>query len=178
MAAPAGGAVLWSEDMLRPPDSRVDLVHEVTYLPHEPAFSRPSYRSIDRHAGRLPKPPQQFCPGRIQRSACAKELVVGKRFRNGLACGVFTAFAPPAAASSASTAGEHVTAGLWRNLGPAIWAVMELLLLVRRRHACDAREEAEECEEQQEEPGRREDGGELRGSRGAKGGEEVGKTAN
>ena len=46
MAAPAGGAVLWSEDMLRPPDSRVDLVDEVSYLPPEPAFVRPSYLGI------------------------------------------------------------------------------------------------------------------------------------
>ena len=43
--------MLWSEDMLRPPDSRVDLVHEVSNLPHEPTFVRPSYRSIGMLGG-------------------------------------------------------------------------------------------------------------------------------
>ena len=36
MAAAAGGAMLWSEDMLRPPESRVDLVPELIVLVREP----------------------------------------------------------------------------------------------------------------------------------------------
>ena len=57
MAAPAGGAVLWSEDILRPPDSRVDLVPELIPLVREPTFVRPSYRSIGMLGGCRSVPP-------------------------------------------------------------------------------------------------------------------------
>ena len=43
--------MLWSEDMLRPPDSRVDLVPELMVLVREPTFVRPSYRSIGMLGG-------------------------------------------------------------------------------------------------------------------------------
>ena len=43
--------MLWSEDMLRPPDSRVDLVTEQMALVREPTFVRPSYRSIGMLGG-------------------------------------------------------------------------------------------------------------------------------
>ena len=43
--------------MRRPPDSRVDLVREVSNLPHEPTFVRPSYRSIGMLGGCRSVPP-------------------------------------------------------------------------------------------------------------------------
>ena len=51
--------MLWSEDMLRPPDSRVDLVPELMALVREPTFVRPSYRSIGMLGG-CQSPPNNF----------------------------------------------------------------------------------------------------------------------
>ena len=56
LASMAGGGVLRSEDMRRPPDSRVDLLPELT----SGTDLCPTLVSIDRHAGRLPKPPNNF----------------------------------------------------------------------------------------------------------------------
>ena len=43
--------MLWSEDMLRPPDSRVELFPELMASPRVLAFVRPSYRSIGMLGG-------------------------------------------------------------------------------------------------------------------------------
>ena len=51
--------MLWSEDMLRPPDSRVGLVPELIPLVREPTFVRPSYRSIGMLGG-CQSPPNNF----------------------------------------------------------------------------------------------------------------------
>ena len=51
--------MLWSEDMPRPPDSRVDLLPEVSNLPRVPPFIRPPYRSIGMLGG-CQSPPNNF----------------------------------------------------------------------------------------------------------------------
>ena len=51
--------MLWNENMLRPPDSRVDLVPELMALVREPTFVRPSYRSIGMLGG-CQSPPNNF----------------------------------------------------------------------------------------------------------------------
>ena len=64
LASMAGGGVLRSEDMRRPPDSRVDLVPELMALVREPTFVRPSYRSIGMLGGCRSVPPIMPFKGR------------------------------------------------------------------------------------------------------------------
>ena len=66
LASMAGGGVLRSEDMRRPPDSRVDLVPELI-----PTFVRPSYRSIGMLGGCRSVPPIMPEEDLTQRKASA-----------------------------------------------------------------------------------------------------------
>ena len=55
-----GRRVLWSEDMPRPPDSRLELCPEVSNLPPIPTCVRPSYRSTGMLGDCRSSSPQLF----------------------------------------------------------------------------------------------------------------------